>query len=148
MNQDSFRMFKLAAQGFCCTQIMILMALEDAGKIDNPDLIRAMQGLCGGMGRSGGTCGALTGGVSIIGLTAGKGTPTEQSNPKLGRMAGELLEWFDKTFPSRDCEDIIQTKLGEGDAYPVKCGSIVSTTYAKVREIIAQTIGDEEEEED
>ncbi|WP_425803843.1 DVU_1555 family C-GCAxxG-C-C protein [Desulfitobacterium sp. Sab5] len=148
MSQDSFRMFKLAAQGFCCTQIMMLMALEDEGKDDNPDLIRAMQGLCGGMGRSGGTCGALTGGASIIGLAAGKGNAMEQVHPKLGRMIAELLDWFDETYASRDCEDIIQTKLGEGDAYPVKCGSIVSATYYKVREIMAKYIVKEEEEED
>lgn len=145
MSVDSFRLFKLATQGFCCSQIMILLGLEDEGRPENPDLIRAMQGLCGGMGRSGGTCGALTGGVCLLGLAAGKGTPIEQGSPELGKMIGELLQWFDENYSCRDCAGILDTTLDEGGAYPVKCGNIVSSTYMKVREILDQMVVEEED---
>lgn len=145
MSVDQFRLFKLAAQGFCCSQIMIILGLEDEGKPDNPDLIKAMNGLCGGMGRSGGTCGALTGGVCLLGLAAGKGTAVESAHPEMGKMIGELLQWFDEQYSSRDCAGILDTTLDEGGAYPVKCGNIVASTYTKVREILARTMQEEEE---
>lgn len=145
MGVDSFRLFQLASQGFCCSQIMLILGLADAGKPDNPDLIKAMDGLCGGLGRSGGICGALTGGICVLGLAAGKGTPDEYASPKFGKMINELLEWFDGEYPSRDCANIINTKLDEGAVYPVKCGNIVVETYTKVREILDRENEEEEE---
>ncbi|WMT83604.1 C-GCAxxG-C-C family protein [Terrisporobacter mayombei] len=48
----------------------IILDLE--GK-ENPDLIRAMGGLIGGLGFNQKICGALTGGVCILGYFASKG---------------------------------------------------------------------------
>ncbi|MHB1652629.1 MAG: DVU_1555 family C-GCAxxG-C-C protein [Desulfitobacteriaceae bacterium] len=144
MGIDGFRLFQLAAQGFCCSQILIILGLEAEGK-DNPDLVRSMQGLCGGLGRSGGICGATTGGVCLLSLKAGKGKAEETGNPKLARMINDLLQWFDEEYESRDCSTIMGTNLDEGGTYPVKCGSIVTSTYAKVQEILAQELTETEE---
>ena len=51
------RLMELGFSGFECSQMMMAVALEMDGQ-DNPDLIRAMSGLTGGMGHSGGVCGA------------------------------------------------------------------------------------------
>ncbi|SDH36622.1 DVU_1555 family C-GCAxxG-C-C protein [Desulfosporosinus hippei] len=136
MTVDAFRMFQLATQGFCCSQIMVILGLDEQGQ-ENPDLIRAMQGLCGGIGRSGKTCGALTGGVCVLGLKTGKGTPQEFGHPKFNRMINDLLEWFEEVHGSIDCDGILDHSLGEGNEYPVQCGNIVSTTFSKVNEILA-----------
>ncbi|MCO5387295.1 MAG: C-GCAxxG-C-C family protein [Desulfosporosinus sp.] len=136
MTLDAFRMFQLAAQGFCCSQIFLAIGIEKQGK-ENPELIRAMHGLCGGLGRSGSTCGVLTGGACLIGLVAGQGTALEQPHPQMHRMVQDLLEWFENTYESIDCEGIIQYKLDEGTEYPVKCANIISETYDKVQEIIS-----------
>ncbi len=61
MTKNAFTMFKLASQGYCCSQILILMELEEKG-IENTDLVKAMAGLCIGTGGSGRTCGIITGG--------------------------------------------------------------------------------------
>ena len=68
MNDEMIRMIQLAGQGFHCSQILLTMGLEAQGK-SNPDLIRAMAGLAGGLGFSGDTCGALTGGSCCWGFT-------------------------------------------------------------------------------
>lgn len=136
MPVDAFRMFQLAAQGFCCSQIIIILGLDDQGK-ENPDLIKAMQGLCGGIGRSGKTCGALTGGACLIGLNAGKGTPGEFGQAKINVMIKDLREWFEDAQGSIDCEGILDHSLDEGNIYPVQCGNIVSATFNKVQEILA-----------
>lgn len=136
MGVDAFRMFQLATQGFCCSQIMLIIGLDEQGK-ENPDLIKAMHGLCGGIGRSGKTCGAFTGGTCLIGLKVGKGTPTEYGHVKINLMINDLMEWFEETHGSLDCEGIIDHSLGEGNEYPVQCGSIVTLTFNKVQEILS-----------
>ena len=60
------RMLELSGQGFYCAQILLILALEAEGK-ENPDLVRAMSGLNGGLGFSGNVCGALTGGCCLLG---------------------------------------------------------------------------------
>lgn len=143
MAVDAFRLFQLATQGFCCSQIMLILGLDEQGK-ENPDLIKAMQGLCGGIGRSGKTCGALTGGACLIGLNAGKGSASEFSHAKINRMINVLLEWFEEIHGSIECSGILDHSLDEGNEYPVQCGNIVSTTFSKVYEILAAYAEDPE----
>lgn len=135
VNIDSFRLFELAAQGFCCSQILILLGLEAEGK-ENPDLVRSMQGLCGGLGRSGDICGALTGGICLLSLKAGQIRGEETTNPRLTGMIRDLIQWFDGQYGKRECSAILGKKLEDEGTYPVKCGSIVTLTYAKVEEIL------------
>ena len=68
---DLDQLMNLRKQGFFCSQILILQGLEMMGK-SNPDLVRAMHGLAGGLGFSGELCGALTGGASLLGCTQAK----------------------------------------------------------------------------
>ena len=145
MTVDAFRMFQLATQGFCCSQIILILGLDELGK-ENPDLIKAMQGLCGGIGRSGKTCGALTGGACLIGLNVGKGTPSEFGHNKINLMINELMEWFEDTHGSIDCEGILDHSLDDGNEYPVQCGNIVSATFSKVQEILEEYADPDEEE--
>ena len=147
MAADAFHMFQLATQGFCCSQIILIMGLEEQGKT-NPDLIRAMHGMCGGIGRSGGTCGVLTGGVGLIGLTYGKGTPVEVGHVKINLMISELMEWFENTHGSLDCDGILGHPLPEGNEYPVQCGNIVTKTFDKVQEILAEYTEDPESDDE
>lgn len=135
MGVDSFHLFKLAAQGFCCSQILLILGLEAQGQ-ENPDLVRAMEGLCGGFGRAGKTCGALTGGICLLGLQAGRGLATEPPIRHLNGMVKELVEWFEKEFNSFDCADILDGSLDADAAYPIKCGQIVMSVYHKVQEIL------------
>ncbi|WP_088186600.1 DVU_1555 family C-GCAxxG-C-C protein [Desulfosporosinus sp. FKA] len=147
MPADAFRMFQLAAQGFCCSQIILILGLDDLGK-ENPDLIKAMHGLCGGIGRSGKTCGALTGGACLIGLSAGKGSPGESGHLKINAMLKELMNWFEDVHGSIECEGILDQSLDEGNEYPVRCGNIVAATFNKVQEIIAANSEDPEPDEE
>ena len=43
------RMRELKQQGFFCSQILLILGMELQGK-ENPDLLRAMNALAGGMG--------------------------------------------------------------------------------------------------
>lgn len=139
MNDTAFRIFKLASAGFCCTQIMLKLALEDEDK-ENTDLIRAVNGFCAGIGYNKKTCGVLTGGIAIIGLYAGKGEEREFYKENYNAMMKEYMDWFEEEFESTECGDIIGIQSISDDAgnitYPVKCGDILQKSYEKVQEIV------------
>jgi C_GCAxxG_C_C family probable redox protein len=136
MMDELLRMLELAGQGFHCSQILLFLGLEAQGK-RNPDLIRAMSGLAGGVGFSGDICGALTGGACLLGLYAGRGTPEEEDHPRLNLMINELVEWFSREYAERcggiRCEDIIGDDSGKQSAI---CSGIVTLTYGQVKTIL------------
>ena len=56
------RILELSRYGYFCSQILAILMLETTGE-ENPGLVRAMGGLNGGVGFSGGCCGCMTGGA-------------------------------------------------------------------------------------
>lgn len=135
---DTDRMIELGQQGFFCSQILILQGLEFQGKT-NPDLVRAMQGLAGGIGFTGETCGALTGGACLLGLYAGKGAPDEDENFELMLMLGELVEWFKQTYGQQyggiRCATILQN---DPHGRMSMCPVLVAGTLQKVKELLVE----------
>jgi C_GCAxxG_C_C family probable redox protein len=138
VNDETFRLITLAGQGFYCSQILLLMGLEAQGK-SNPDLIRAMAGLAGGLGFTGDTCGALTGGACLLGLYAGKGLPEEAEGEKLNLMISELVDWFTEEFGRLHggirCETIL---WDDPRNRSVKCPSLTIGTYEKVKALLVE----------
>ncbi|NLY72173.1 MAG: C_GCAxxG_C_C family protein [Tissierellia bacterium] len=140
MSNNAFLMFKLAKEGFCCSQIMVLMDLRERG-IENPELTRALSGLCGGIGGSGSTCGVLSGGVCLLGLYGGKGSAEEEKDPRLNEAIKKYIDWFKESQGSLECREILGQETFEAmkqGGYPVNCGNIMSSGYRKLREIIEE----------
>ncbi len=139
MNDMTFQMFQLMNSGFCCTQIMVKMAL-DAEENENVDLLRAVNGLCMGIGGTQKTCGVLTGGIAILGLYAGKGKDEEYPKQEFSQMMDEYLVWFESEFGCTECKDLIGvgciTDSGTNQSYMIKCGDILMKSYDKVLEIL------------
>jgi C_GCAxxG_C_C family probable redox protein len=127
------QLLRLKAKGFCCAQIILILALEAQGKT-NADLVRSMGGLCFGV-NAGETCGALTGGACLISLYAGKGDEREVPDDRCMLMVHELVEWFrnsaDELYGGMRCDDILEK-------YPDRsiCGKIVADTYEKCINIL------------
>ena len=59
------RMIELAENKYNCSQIMMILALEQEDR-ENPGLVRAMSGLGDGCGFFQETCGIMTGAASIL----------------------------------------------------------------------------------
>jgi len=129
---------QLKQQGYFCSQILMLMGLDLQGK-ENPDLVRAAGGLAGGLGFSGETCGALTGGACLLGLYAGKGTPDDEEDLKLDPMIKSLVDWFKsgygQEYGSIRCEEIVGDK---GQYMAARCPAMVAGTYQKVKDILVE----------
>jgi C_GCAxxG_C_C family probable redox protein len=136
--EELLKMLELAGQGYHCSQILLAMGLETQGK-SNPDLIRTMAGLAGGIGFCGQTCGALTGGACLIALYAGSGTLDEEDHPRLNAMIGELVEWFTQEFSEFyggiQCLEI----LAEDPRNQLeRCPDIVKRTYEAVKSLLLE----------
>jgi C_GCAxxG_C_C family probable redox protein len=133
---DMLRMLQLAGQGFHCSQILLFLGLEAQGK-SNPDLIRAMAGLAGGVGFCGDICGALTGGACLIALYAGRGDPDEEEDPRLNLMVNDLVDWFTQEFSACyggiHCQEIL---ADDPKNQSVRCPGIVSGTYQKATSLL------------
>ncbi|MBK8021120.1 MAG: C_GCAxxG_C_C family protein [Chloroflexi bacterium] len=132
------RMRELKNQGFFCSQILMILGLDLQGKED-PALIRAIHALAGGLGFSGETCGALTGGATLLGLYAGKGTPEEQEDLRLNFMVEDLVKWFKEGY-GRDyggirCEEIL---AGNPSNVGIRCPLMVAGTFQKVKELLVE----------
>jgi hypothetical protein len=138
MVDELTRISQLHLQGFHCAQVLLIMGLEQQGKQD-PDLIRAMNGLSGGLGFQGKTCGALAGGACLLALFAGRGTLEETEQRSLNLMIQQLVEWFEVNFGQEfggiDCHTI----LG-GDPWNrmTRCPRMINETYFMVRELLKE----------
>lgn len=128
---------ELTQDGFCCSQVLIQMGLK-AQRKENPDLVRAVQGLCGGMGSARDTCGSLTGAACLLGLFAGRGLTTEVASPNLGPMLDEVTAWFTQEIGQRFggicCADILAGDPANG---PLRCPGIIVETWQKARDVLA-----------
>lgn len=126
----------LAMKGYQCSQILMALALEAQGK-QNEDLLRAMSGLLGGMS-CGKTCGALTGGCSVLGLYAGWGTPDTAADHRLAEMLTEFVDWFEAEFEQRygsiECAGIVGGDMRNKLA---RCPGIVTESLARLKQILA-----------
>lgn len=132
------RLITLKGQGYTCSQILVEMGLELQGKT-NTDVLRTVRGLSGGIGFSGGICGALTGGACMLGLYAGKGTPQEEQDERLNVMVQELLAWFKETWVPRyggvECERLLS---GDMNNAAQRCPEIVYGVYQKAKELLVE----------
>ena len=113
MNDLNLDVIRFAGRGYCCSQIMLLLALEIQGRT-NPELVRAAGGLCVGIAESGGACGILSGAACVLALYAGKGSDEERADEKLPLMYSELTDWFEETVGERHGGLTCTQILGEG----------------------------------
>lgn len=132
------RMLQLGHEGFYCAQIMLELALESEGRGD-PDLIRAMGGLNGGIGNTGGICGCLTGGACLISYFCGKGEADELPRDDCDRLISELCSWF-KEYSSEyggwDCDKILR---GDHTNKVATCPVVMRDTFEKCIELLQES---------
>jgi C_GCAxxG_C_C family probable redox protein len=134
LDKEYLEIMHLNKQGYCCSQIMTIILLRSLNKT-NEDLVRAMAGLCNGVGGSGGICGCLSGGTCLISLCTAKGCGTEASDERLPLMLYELTGWFRErtaaAFGDVRCDDILTVSPDKRACIP-----LIAETYRKVVSIL------------
>ena len=108
-NQTAERSGALFEQGLCCAE-SVLQAVAESCDIRSDLIPRIATGFCAGVSRSGGICGAVSGGVMAIGLVTGRSCAGEsrEENHRLTRM---FLSEFESTFGSTNCEQLVGCRL-------------------------------------
>lgn len=129
----------LFASGLYCAE-SVVTALAKAQGIESDLLTRAATAFCGGMARTCGTCGAVTGAIMGIGLGLGRGEAGESVQPSY-RATQRLIQTFQREFGSRDCHVLLGCDLGtpEGQEtfYENKLGERCAQFTGRAAEIAA-----------
>ena len=115
----------LTLKGYCCSQLVAIIAGLEPLDEENDGLVRSLRGLCIGMYAKK-TCGAITGGACALSLHL-------QGN-SLAEACRELTEWFESRFGGVDCKDMI----GAASAPTVVCANIVLETCEKCIEMLME----------
>ncbi|WP_411330299.1 DVU_1555 family C-GCAxxG-C-C protein [Desulfovibrio desulfuricans] len=143
MNPMMMELLPLVHQGYCCSQLLLLLMLQAQDR-QNPGVVRAAQGLCHGIGQSDGPCGLLTGGACALALVAGKGAEDEIPHPMLTPLLNDYATWFyDRTeaYGGQRCGQIAAglgaTSSAAGEQpNPVACGDLLAECWGKIMELV------------
>ena len=135
MTEDSFRVAELLLADLKCSHIMMILALEAAGRQD-PDLVRAMSGLAVGMGQ-GMTCGILSAGSCVVGMLAGKAGEDESEDSRFVDILEEFGGWFKhrctEEYGGCNCSDIMQFDM---NLKAQRCPALIAESWQKLNEIL------------
>lgn len=123
-------MLALYEQGYDCAQILMRMVLDAEGK-ENPDMIRALAGLNGGIGGSAGTCGCMTGGACLLAYYAGKGADDETAHKDYQDMMLKFTEWFKEYTAEYGGVECYQILDGDNRNKIQRCPLIMEATLEK-----------------
>lgn len=96
----------------------MLLAVAESEGIQSDFIPKIATGFCGGVSRTCGMCGAVSGGIMAIGLFAGRSAPTETVAQSY-TMVRKLVEEFGSKFGSTNCKELTGCDLGteEGQKY-------------------------------
>ena len=130
-------------KGYCCSQLLLALAQQTSDNED-PGLMRAMRGLCHGIGQSGGPCGLLTGGAAVLAWLSSRNE--EEPHPMIDAMTNEYAAWFMErvgSYGGADCEHVaagLASAAGEpvpeGGMPPMElCGDLLAECWEKLLDI-------------
>jgi len=99
------------ADGFSCSQAIISTYGTEFG-LDREKALKIATGFGGGMGRLGGTCGAVTGAIMVIGLKYGR-TKIEdmESKEKTYELVREYVDDFKRINGSTTCNKLLDCDI-------------------------------------
>jgi C_GCAxxG_C_C family probable redox protein len=102
--------------GFNCAEAVLLAGTEFLGR-GTDDVPRIATPFGGGLAGCGYTCGAISGGLMVIGLKYGRGEAADlESKRQAYKLADRLLEAFTRRFGSVNCRELsgvdFKTKAG------------------------------------
>ncbi len=120
------------------------------------DVFKAATGLCGGIGGTGNTCGALTGGVMVLSVYLGRefdnfADPGFEMQGKNRELVKELYDYFVDKYGGITCKEVQKAMLGRSydffdeeeleeweasTAHEVECPMVVGRSVRLITEIL------------
>ena len=116
-DQVASRSEELFRQGLFCAE-SVLQAVAESQNIKNALIPRIATGLCSGVARTGGLCGAASGAILAINMLCGRDdtNSTVEANYSVVR---DFVHRFEAEFGSSNCYELVGCHLDtpEGQAY-------------------------------
>lgn len=107
INDPVSEALELFKSGFNCSQAVLAAFSEECG-ISKETTLKIACPFGGGIGGYGRTCGALTGGLMVIGLKYGATKATNLEAKKLTHeKSRELIEYFEEKYGTSLCRDLV-----------------------------------------
>jgi C_GCAxxG_C_C family probable redox protein len=103
--------------GFSCSQSVLSAFASDLG-LELDAALRVSAAFGGGMGRTGRTCGAVTGALMVLGLRYGATRPDSAAKERTYAMVREFVARFEARHGATACADLLGVNIGtpEGQA--------------------------------
>jgi C_GCAxxG_C_C family probable redox protein len=138
---------QLHRQGANCAQSVACAFAEDLGA-DRALTVRMATGFGGGMGRTGATCGALTGAFMALGLAFGmKELGDQEAKERTYALVAEASRRFRERTGALACRDLLGVDLGtpEGlqaardrNLFATQCAGYVKTAAESVEQMLRE----------
>ncbi len=100
---------ELFDSGLYCAE-SVLATIAEANGIHSDLIPKVATGFCAGMGRTSGQCGAVSGAILGLGLSAGRST-ADESVEHCFALVQDFLSRFDELFGSTNCLQLIGLDL-------------------------------------
>jgi C_GCAxxG_C_C family probable redox protein len=124
----------LHLQGFNCSQAVFSTLAEPLGL--NPSLaLKIASPFGGGIGRTGETCGAVTGALMALGLRWGFSKPDPQAKERVYALTREYMRRFQERHGALACKELIGVDLStpeglqkarEQEIFKTKCTQYIT----------------------
>lgn len=127
--------------GYCCSEASLL-AVAEWQNIESPLVPKMATAFCGGMSRTGGTCGALTGAILGVSLALGR-SAANGPRDEVQEATQQLVREFEQTFGYRNCGELKgQSRFGstvEGaDRMETPCATYTRTAAEMAARILGE----------
>jgi C_GCAxxG_C_C family probable redox protein len=122
--------------GYNCAQSVVL-AYEDMLGVDRDTLLKLSAPFGGGVGRLREICGAVSGGVMVIGMVTGLDTLVPEEKNRLYALEREFAEMFKSKAGSYICRELVEMHP-HGDTHNSKkpaCKELVGIAVEIIEEI-------------
>lgn len=132
--------------GYNCAQA-VLYSFKDDINIDGNNVLKLACGFGAGMGRKGEVCGAVTGGIMVIGAKYGRGENDDKADTeKTYSKARELMEKFETKHGTFICRELLngcdlsteegQMNFRNNDLFNATCKKCVRSVVQILEEIL------------
>ena len=145
MNKSELAVLKFK-DGYNCSQSVLVTFAEEL-QLDRNVALKIANGFGGGMGRTQEVCGAVSGGIMVLGLLFGRGeNEGKEKQEFLYSKVQELINEFTKIESTVNCKDLLSgcNLLTESGQKQFKEKLLIDRCYSYVKlvcEIIKKMIG-------
>ncbi len=109
------RAVELFDSGYNCSQAVLAAYAPSLGMTE-ADALKVASGFGGGMGLSGGICGAISGAFMVIGLKYAAAEPDKAAKVRTYELVRRAMQMFHEQAGSLNCRDLLGFDLSTPEA--------------------------------